>query len=744
MKQKPSKGKDLFLKIVVCCIAALLPLQTYAGKSKYSARANAEIDGVHYYLNAEDQTAFVSYTTYYDYPNSNNKTYSGDVVVPEKVIHEGVAYTVIAVGNLAFSGNGGLHSVTLPSTITHIGQEAFCRCNNLISVNIPDAVTVIERLAFEYCSSLEKIVLPASAQMEADRTFYGCSSLSSVTLPATLTSLGEHSFYGCSSLKTIELPSTITYMGYRAFENCGIESVVLPPLIKTIPRECFKDCAALRTIDLANVEEIQDYAFSGCESLKSLVVPKSVTKISNLYTFEGCSSLESISVDPNNSRYASPNNCNAILDGKTLLLGCKNTRIPNNVTIIGRGAFMDCNQLTFVTLPTGVNTINDEAFRGCTALMSCNFPSALTTIGWLAFYECSSLENIIIPRTTNSIDAGAFGGCTGVTRVEVNKSNTTYDSRDNCNAIIRTADNTMVFSCKNTSIPETATAMTSGAFDNLATKSYLYIPKAMVDISFSRFYTPSQIKTIVVDAENPKYDSRDNCNAIIETATNELLLGCANTTIPSTVTNIGGGAFAVCTGLTSITIPNSVTSIGGWAFEGCTGLTRIEIPSSVTEIEGWTFSGCTSLVDIVLPSTLTKMSEAFVGCTSLQTVSIPASVIDFSSAFNKCPNIKVIYSFNENPFSAASFVDTDIYATATLYVPKGKVDVYRQTWCWDQFVTILEFDAMTVEKMEASSQAKASMEAIYDVSGRFRTHPARGLNIIRMGDGTVRKVVIKQ
>lgn len=103
----------------------------------------------------------------------------------------------------------------------------------------------------------------------------------------------------------------------------------------------------------------------------------------------------------------------------------------------------------------------------------------------------------------------------------------------------------------------------------------------------------------------------------------------------------------------------------------------------------------------------------------------------------------MIYSFNENPFSAASFVDTDIYATATLYVPKGKVDVYRQTWCWDQFVTILEFDAMTVEKMEASSQAKASMEAIYDVSGRFRTHPARGLNIIRMGDGTVRKVVIK-
>ncbi len=726
------------------CLIAISTLQAYAGKSKYSHIANAEIDGVHYYLNEDDQTAFVSYTQYYDYNNSNNDTYSGDIVVPERVTKDGITYTVIAVGNLAFSGNGGLHSVTLPPTITHIGQEAFNRCNNLVSVNIPDAVTEIERMAFRSCSSIETLAFPASAQMTStDQMFYGCKNLRSLTLPTTLKYLSEKMFYNCQSLKSIDLPTTITGIGSKAFENCGIENLIIPPLVKTLPRECFVGFSSLRSIDLANVEEIKDYAFSGCSNLLKLYIPKTVTSISDLYTFQGCSSLESVAVDPENSIYSSPNNCNAILKGTRLVLGCKNTKIPNNVTLIDNRAFQDCAQLESLTLPAGVTSIGRETFMGCTALKSCNFPSALTKIEWKAFWNCRNLETVIIPKATNSIDESAFSYCTGITKIQVVNGNTTYDSRNNCNAIMRIADNKMILSCKNTTIPETATSMSYAAYYNLATKSYLYIPKAMVDIPLTRFDTPSQIRSIVVADENPKYDSRDNCNAIIETATNNLILGCINTKIPSSVTTIESNSFAFCTGLEMIEIPSSVTTIGGYAFYSCSGLKKIEIPASITRIEGYTFYGCTSLKDIVLPSTLQSMDYAFIGCEGLTSLTLPGSLHSLLGTFYNCPNIKTLYSLIEDPFwvTVGEMVDTDVYTTATLYVPKGTIETYRQSSDWNRFTNIQEWDPTIIETVKTEPNHCIRNDVLYDSSGRKLLYLTRGLNIIYKPNGKTIKVI---
>ena len=106
-------------------------------------------------------------------------------------------------------------------------------------------------------------------------------------------------------------------------------------------------------------------------------------------------------------------------------------------------------------------------------------------------------------------------------------------------------------------------------------------PNSVTSIGNSAFGGCSGLEKITVDGGNKRYDSRDNCNSIIETGTNTLIVGCKNSVIPNSVTSIGDGAFRGCSGLTELILPNSVTSIGGYAFAYCSGLSKI---TSLAEI----------------------------------------------------------------------------------------------------------------------------------------------------------------
>ena len=375
-----------------------------------------------------------------------------------------------------------------------------------------------------------------------------------------VTGIGDGAFNERTKLTNIEIPSSVTSIGERAFMGCSrLTGIKIP----------------------SSVTEIGSFAFLRCSGLTSIEIPAGVTSI-GYGAFYGCSGLTSINVEAGNVSYDSRDNCNAIIEKatNTLIQGCNNTKIPSGVTKIGSFAFDGCSGLTSIEIPVGV-----------------------TEIGSFAFDDCSGLTGIKIPSSVTSIGNRAFYGCSGLTSIVVEVDNTVYDSRDDCNAIIIKETNTLIHGCKNTKIPSSVTRIGERAFWDCSELTSIEIPSSVTRIGYGAFEGCSGLTSITVEAGNAMYDSRDNSNALIETKTNTLILGCKSTKIPSSVTSIGSAAFQFCEGLTSITIPEGVTSIGESAFEGCSGLTSIEIPSSVTSIVNYAFVDCIGLKDVYYTGT---------------------------------------------------------------------------------------------------------------------------------------------
>ena len=207
---------------------------------------------------------------------------------------------------------------------------------------------------------------------------------------------------------------------------------------------------------------------------------------------------------------------------------------------------------------------------------------------------------------------------------------------------------------------------------------------------------------------------------------------------------LGDYAFYGCSGLTSLTIPSGVTKIGCYALSSCIGLTSLTLPSSVTEIGEHAFLNCRGLTNFTIPSGVTKIGAgAFFCCYGLISLTIPSSVTAIGSqAFNACSELTSIYAYMEKLPETGSnlFLGCD-EKKCTVYVPKGTGDAYFRSAEFGYFYNIVEFDATGIDKVATSANAKEVSR--YSANGQRLSAPAKGLNIVKYSDGSVKKVVVQ-
>ena len=288
-----------------------------------------------------------------------------------------------------------------------------------------------------------------------------------------------------------------------------------------------------------------------------------------------------------------------------------------------------------------VKGIEAGAFAKICSIKEVDISDGVEEISKAAFIACANLEAVRIPSSIKEIGEDAFAYCISLRSIRVDKRNSIFDSRDECNAIIRKEDNTLVCGCMTTRIPSSVRSINSRAFVgcliektsipegvediNEAAFYYcnnlkeIYISSTVEFIHYNAFSYCSNIETITVNPKNKTFDSRNECNAIINTEDTLLVLGCSNTKIPSGITEIGEGAFMNCKNLREIIIPEGVVSIGSEAFYGCSALRRVQLPTSLVCFDRHShFSHCTSLDSIFIPQNVDSIpSDIFVDCHSL-------------------------------------------------------------------------------------------------------------------------------
>ncbi len=438
-----------------------------------------------------------------------------------------------------------------------------------------------------------------------------------------------------SADSTLVIPSSVNHEG-KVYQVTYIEA------------ESF--CVRLEIKHLViseGIEIIGRYAFEGCPNLTDISIPSTLVFF-DWDLFDFCSSLRRITVAEQNERYDSRNNCNAIIetDENKLVFGCTGTQIPASVTTIGRFAFRQCcQQMERIVIPEGVKRIEPCAFSQCINLKEISLPTSLEGMGYGMFNDCMSLESITIPRNVSEIlgnDWGdcwnLFSGCYNLKKVVVDKRNHIFDSRNNCNAIIHSKTDAVVAGCGASFIPEGIKAIGDFAFESSSLPT-IRIPKSVRKIGRGAFFYCQFLSTISVASGNPVYNSKDDCNAIIETASSKLVQGCSRTVIPSGTKEIADSAFYGVYLPPCLVIPEGVEVIGSEVFTRFCGLQYVQMPSTLKRIKEYAFMYCNQLFYVDMSRCSPQVDPwAFTNCKSLNFVNISSTPGEIDeNAFNKTP-----------------------------------------------------------------------------------------------------------
>ena len=476
-----------------------------------------------------------------------NTTTTGSVTIPESVHYNGNTYHVEHISMNAFNSCSQITSVMLPESVYMIDESAFYGCRNLKSVRLPkkavhDYTFFIGYAAFENCTSLTEISLPESLKELPGFAFNNCYKLQSVTLPSTLTTIGGGAFQGCTDLATVTVKAAVPpTLDESAFDNTSNITLRVPQGSK----------AAYEAADSwKNFKEITENASLHVISFADLKVKELCVAHWDSNSDGELDEGEAAAVTDLGAVFQWTPEVN---ETPFEIRSFDELKYFTGLTAIGEDAFSGCGMLASVALPSTLTSIGARAFYGCYNLNSIDIPNSVTSIGSQAFFGCSSLTSFHIPASVSIIYGNPIINCPKVASITVASDNANYDSRDNCNAIIRTSINTLIAGCMSSVVPNTVEKIGWGAFEECSNLASITVPSSVTTITDRAFYNCSSLETI---------------------------------TISNGVQTIGASAFYGCN-FSSLTIPASVTSIGGYAFYGCQNLNTVKAemrtPCSIAE-----------------------------------------------------------------------------------------------------------------------------------------------------------------
>lgn len=545
-----------------------------------------------------------------------------------------------------YNGSGG--DVVIPEGVTGIGTNAF-KYSDITSVTIPESVSYIDTSAFEYCCSLTNITISDGVTTIDNMAFSNCSSLTNIFISKNVQYISHSAFVYCSGLEHISVAAE--NKTYNSNNNCnaiietstnklvlGCKNTIIPESVECIDVYAFFGRNNLTNITIPeNVSLIHTYSFALCRNLTSISIPKNVTYI-GARAFSSCSGLEHISVAAENETYHSNNNCNAIIETKTnaLIRGCKNTRIPENVSAICDYAFYGCNSLTSIIIPKSVTSIGDDAFYECS--------EELTIYGTAGSYaETYAKENDIKfstgevpqpqPQPEQPQPQPAEPKTLSANNVTLSQTSYAYDGkakkptvtvRDGNTLLTAGTDYTVAYQNNKNAGMARAIITGKGNYKGTVTKTFTIAVKKNTSHKVGSF----QYKVTGTSAASLTAIKSSKVTKVKVPKTVKI----GGKTFK--VTAIGSNAFKKNKKITTVEISDNVKTVGTGAFESCAKLSKVTVGKNVTEIGKNAFKNCKKLGNITIKSTKLKKvgANALRGIKSNAKIKVPAKKL---SAYQK-------------------------------------------------------------------------------------------------------------